>query len=104
MAQITLSIGGYSYTLSCKDGEEAHLYALGDLVDRKTKEAAATVGGASEVRQLMLAALLLADELQDAKTGIAPAPAVANETDVIAIETMARTIERLAEKLENAVS
>ncbi len=102
MAQVTLSIGGHSYTLSCKDGEEDHLYALGDLVDRKTKQAAATVGGASEVRQLMLAALLLADELQDAQAGIAPAAPIAADNDVSAIESMAIRIERLAEKLENA--
>ncbi len=104
MAQLTLSIGGYSYTVACKDGDEAHLLALGDLVDRKTKEANATVGSMSEVRQLMMAALLLADEIQELHAGSAPREPAANGTDLSALESMAIQLERLAAKLENSTA
>ena len=30
MAQVTVRINGYSYTVGCRDGEEQHLQAMAD--------------------------------------------------------------------------
>lgn len=90
MAQVTLAVGGRRYELACRDGEEAHLLDLAALIDRKANEAGRVVGVTNEGRQLLMAALLLADELTDLRTG-APDPGAA---------TLARTIDLLAERLE----
>ncbi|NNC72571.1 MAG: cell division protein ZapA, partial [Sphingomonadaceae bacterium] len=66
MADVTLSIAGHNYTVSCRDGEEAHLRDLGQMVDNKTEEARGAVGETlGESRMLLFAALLLADEVAD---------------------------------------
>ncbi|MFM9853228.1 MAG: cell division protein ZapA [Sphingomonadaceae bacterium] len=107
MASVTLDIGGNQYAVSCRDGEELHLKSLAAIVDAKATEARGAVGGAGEVRQLLLAALLLADELDEArKAAIAPVeqPATASqpaaETED-ALITLADYAESLAARLEN---
>lgn len=102
MAEVTLTIGGYHYQLACRDGEEAHLARLGGIVDRKVGEARAAVGNASEVRQLLLSALLFADEMLDAQQGGAPAspPLPAPTLDPALLEAMADRAEAIASKLE----
>ena len=97
MAQVTLEVGGRRYDLACRDGEEAHLTRLAAMVDRKAADAASAVGGANEARQLLLAALLLADEIDDAASGRRdPAEAAFAGT----IEALAERIERMAAQLE----
>jgi cell division protein ZapA len=32
MAQVTVKINGYSYTVGCEDGQEAHLQAMASQV------------------------------------------------------------------------
>ena len=81
MAEVTLSVGGYHYKLACRDGEEAHLQRLGEMVNAKAVEARSAVGNASEVRQLLLSALLFADETLERSQGDAPVAAPARTTD-----------------------
>jgi cell division protein ZapA len=98
MAQVSLIIGGNSYDVSCRDGEEAHLNRLAQLVDQKAIEATAAVGNASEPRKLLFAALLLADELIEAQSKQA-APGPQNS---IEFDHLADRLEKLADKLENS--
>jgi cell division protein ZapA len=101
MGQVTLSIGGYQYQLACRDGEEGHLLKLGEIVDSRVQFARQAVGNASETRQLLMAALLFAD---DSQSGGTPAPssgddpATANRLESLAshIEAIAATLERNA--------
>lgn len=96
MSNVTLQIGGRSHVVACAEGEEGHVNRLGQLIDEKVQ----TIGtGHNEVRQLLFAALLLADELQEGRThgGAAPA-AAAPATDHSA------TLEALAERLEKCAS
>jgi cell division protein ZapA len=108
MADVTVDIGGNSYTIACREGEEAHLRGVAGLVDRKANEAREAVGGVSEVRQLLFASLLLADELTEVKqsSGLvapqAPAP-TADPALAIAVENIATRVEALANRLENLV-
>jgi cell division protein ZapA len=106
MAQVTVSIGGNNYTVSCRDGEEDHLRSIARIVDGKVSDAVSAVGGISEVRQLLFASLLLADELQEtgksgAATAAAPAPSNADE-HAEALENIAGRLEALATRLENS--
>jgi cell division protein ZapA len=112
MATIDVEIGGFRYALSCRDGEEPHLRAIAAAVDSKANEASRTMGGLGEARQLLFAALLLADELNDmraAKPAATPAPAAQAEpaepptTDpslAIALERLADRLEALASRVE----
>ncbi len=107
MAKVDLTIGGNSYTLACRDGEEGRLTALAMMVDAKASDARRTVGGVSEARQLLFAALLLADELDEARKsgGAAPAPsppvpAAPVDDEAELLEDIAARLESIAQRLE----
>lgn len=99
MADVTIDIGGRRYDVTCRDGEEERLRALAAMVEEKAVQARAAVGGVTEVRQLLLAALLLADELSDLRGGGAGPPADPALTD--ALERLAARVESVADQLEN---
>lgn len=102
MAEVTIEVGGRRYDVACRDGEEDQLRVLARLVDEKAMHARSTVGGMNEARQLLLAALLLADELADLRQGQLPP-----DTDVAlagAVEQLASRVETLAEHLEDGTA
>ncbi len=98
MADVELAIGGRTYSIACRDGGEEHLRTLATHVDKKAQEAAAAVGGMNEARQLLFAALLIADELTEAKASVGPAPGDAMMNQ--ALHTLATRIESIADALE----
>ena len=98
MADVRLAIGGRHYIVTCADGEDARLQALGQLVDEKAQEAGGA--GLTESRALLFSALLLADKLYD---GASPATISAESNarkDDAAIEQVASALEKLAERIE----
>jgi len=106
MSQITLTIGGNSHRVSCADGEEAHIAKLGAMIDAKL-QAMAGNRSAQEAENLLFAALLLADELHEAKqNSSSPAPAAKATQSVPDIapklDQLAESLELCAEKLEAA--
>ena len=65
MAQVTIRINGYAYTVGCEDGQEQHLTQMAAEIEQRITSIKAIGGQSGEARLLMLAALLLADELHD---------------------------------------
>jgi cell division protein ZapA len=65
MAQVTIRINGYAYTVGCEDGQESHLEKMAADIEQRITSIKAIGGQSGEARLLMLAALLLADELHD---------------------------------------
>ncbi|AJA08597.1 hypothetical protein SKP52_08405 [Sphingopyxis fribergensis] len=63
MADVKLTIAGRPYDVHCADGEEAQLIQLASVVDEKVR----TMPGGTEIRQMLFAALMLADEVQEAR-------------------------------------
>jgi len=63
VADVKLTVAGRPYDVHCADGEESQLIQLASVVDEKAR----TVSGGTEVRQLLFAALMLADEAQEAR-------------------------------------
>lgn len=98
MAQVDIEIAGRSYQLACRDGEEAHLRALGRIVDSKASDAVRAMGPMTESRQLLVAALLLADSIAD-QNGGSVGPDVSWAAD--AIDRMAARLEKLGAVLED---
>ena len=104
MSNVTLTIGGRPFTVACAKGEEKHVTALGQLIDAKLS-AIPSLSGQNESRMLLFAALLLADELHEAResrTTPKAAPASADlPADVVQqLNTIADRMENLAERLE----
>ena len=102
MAEVDLLIGGRSYSIVCRDGGEDHLRELARHVDRKAEEARAAVGDVNEARQLLFAALLIADEMAEQAAsvpGIAPDPHIAGT-----LASLATRIEAVADALEKPAS
>lgn len=97
MAAVTLDIGGRQYTIACRDGGEDHLHALARRVDAKVEEARGAVGNASEVRQLLFASLLLADDLAENN----PAEPSIDPASMKTLSTLAARMEAIADALES---
>jgi cell division protein ZapA len=96
MSNVTLTIGGRFYTVACAEGEEAHIEALGRTIDGKLASLP-NMSGQSEPRTLLFAALLLADEVHELRSGTAPA---ADDRAADALEVLAGRLEALAAELE----
>ncbi len=94
MAQVTLRINGYVYTVGCEDGQESHLQAMADEVEQRITRIKALGGQSGEARLLLLASLLMADELHDLKTELTQDALPATDP------ALGRRIERLAERAE----
>ena len=92
MSNVTLMIGGRSYTVACDEGQEAHIQDLGRAIAAKVEGMAAM----SEPRQLLFAALLLADELHEARQSAAAQP----KLDPSRLESLAQRLENCAASLE----
>ena len=67
MAEVTITVGGKNYAISCDDGEEPHLRELAVQVDRKVRDLRQSVSQAGDIRLMLMAALLLADDCLSAK-------------------------------------
>lgn len=106
MSQVTVEVNGRPYAVGCEDGQEQHLLELARLFDQQVRHVSADMGQLGDTRLFLMGALLLADELSDAKTRLASLQAeVARlqserarfETRAVsAIEAAAAKIEKLA--------
>jgi cell division protein ZapA len=112
MGQVSLTVNGRPFALTCDDGQEARIRRLGQYVDAKVAEFVASVGQVGEARLLLLAALVIADELADANEALrlerSGARAVDAEaaaaTDAAAsgIHGIAQRVEAIAARLETS--
>lgn len=62
MPLVNVTINDRSYAIACAEGEEQHLLGLAAHVDSKVRELLTTAGQPGELRLLLMAALLIADE------------------------------------------
>jgi cell division protein ZapA len=65
MGQVQATINGRSYQLNCADGQEQRLSELAKFVGKKVDELAKEFGQVGDIRLLLMAALMTADELFD---------------------------------------
>lgn len=102
MSNVTLSIGGRNFTVACASGEEDHIADLGRSIDTKLASMG-DMSGQNESRMLLFAALLLADELHEARSGGSqPLPAAPAEPAQPALPPRAaEQLEAIALRLEN---
>lgn len=112
MGQVAISINGQNYQITCDDGQEEHLRSLAQIVDSRVEELVSAVGQVGDMRLLVMASLLLADEVSETKDEVEAIRAKAAEAEQAGplaeaqlangIEAMAARIETIAASLEQA--
>jgi len=70
MGQVVVKVNGRDFVLSCPDGQEPRIRRLAQYIDTKVTEFTRTVGQVGEARLVLLAALVIADELSDANEAL----------------------------------
>jgi cell division protein ZapA len=98
VSDVRLDVGGRTYTVSCADGQEDNVRRLARMVDDKLASMRANLS-TNEAKNLLFAALLLADELDEAKEEPSMPPQPVFDT-----ERLAAQLEHIAGALENAAS
>ena len=105
MAQVTIRINGYAYTIGCKDGEEQHLVAMAEQIEQRVDRAKALGSQSGESRLLVMAALVMADELhdmsvelQDARRGKPGTPERSKSERIARLASRAEAIAASAEQ------
>jgi cell division protein ZapA len=111
VSQISVMVNGRSYKIACDDGQEPRIRRLAHYVDARVGEFIGNLGQVGEARLLLLAALVIADELSDANEALAQekslARAAASEADgeteaaADAIQGIAQRIEAIAVRIES---
>lgn len=100
MAQVEIRINNRPYRISCDDGQEDHLTSLAELVDKRVQQLVASVGQLGEERLLVMASLLIADELSEASANTAEPGGAETEADrAAAIRALTARIERVTARL-----
>jgi cell division protein ZapA len=108
VATVSVEVNGRAYVVGCEDGQESHVENLARQFDAQVRDVGGQVGQVGELRLFLMAALLTADELADARNRLAEAEAVlqryqadeaaAEARAAQALEAAAMRIEALAER------
>jgi len=102
MGKVTVQINGHGYEFTCDDGQEPHLLEMAELVSRRVRDLASSIGQVGETRLLVMTALLLADELADAYRQAEGREEAAAAESEAALAAVAARLERLAARLQRA--
>jgi cell division protein ZapA len=107
MPLVNVLVNGRAYTVACDEGEEDHLRELGQYLDKRVRELSATVGQVADSRLMLMAGLVITDELSDALVKLDERNKEITALKAArgaAAETLENDDERAAEALEGAAS
>ena len=132
MGQVTVKVNNVQYQVGCDDGEEDHVLYLAEFIDNRVQELARAMGQVGDERLLLMASLLIAEDLEQAyseletlrqeiaglkggaeagQAGTAPAAAPAGGQKSLSlppisddgqVEALARRLDSIAARLESA--
>jgi len=110
MASVNATIAGRQFRLACEDGQEEHLQSLAKDLDASIEELRQRFGEIGDTRLTVMAALMLADELAEAKlkirrleeesTALQDARVVAADRAKAASEAVVNAFNSAAERIE----
>jgi cell division protein ZapA len=117
MGQVSVIVNGRTYAVACDDGQEERTRRLAQYIDGKVTDFAKSLGQIGDARLILLAGLVVADELAEANEALlrlrrsSPAAtavvagqnahdAAADAVIAAGIESLAARIEAIAEELE----
>ena len=93
MPEIIVNINDQDYAIVCDSGEEDHLKELSSRIDFKVRELTKRFGKIGETRLMVMASLLIADEIHELKKKI--------DSDLIKITSLEEKLESKDQKIEN---
>lgn len=113
MAEVTLTINGRNYGISCDDGQEQRVLDLGAYVDQRMKEMASAGAATSDSQLLVLTTILLTDEIFELRDQVGndtakpatngSATSVTNEGEILeTIANLSQRVDTVAEQLQGA--
>lgn len=105
MTLLNLKVNGRDFPVSCEDGQEPRLRRLAQYIDSKVQDFVKVVGQVGDARLILLAALVITDELSDANEALQQArsrPASAETAAATGIHGIAQRIESIAARLESS--
>lgn len=95
MPNVTIKFNNQNYHLACKDGEGDRLQKLAEYVEGKAALITKGMGPVSDSRLLLMTAILLADELDEARSGKPLAMNAAEEKASKMEKTLIHTLKRI---------
>lgn len=105
MATVTIDINGRPYQVGCADGQEERVRILARQFDAHVRSVAGDVGQVGDLRLFLMAALMLADELHEARgkaqNGSPPAAPASASSDGVAeaLNAVAARIEKIVQDI-----
>ena len=102
MPEVSISIGGRQFEVSCQEGEEDYLHSAAKMLDDEAQVLSDQVGRMPEARMLLMAGLLLADKTASVEDKIKEARAQLAERDAELASLRNVVVE--PERIEVAVS
>lgn len=109
---MNVTINGRNYSIVCEEGQEEHTQRLAEYIKVRVDELVESNGQIGDARLLLMASLLVSDELSDAYAELAAAQASEEavsrssngETGALAdsLDRLAERVEAIAERLEQA--
>ncbi|MGH6912524.1 MAG: cell division protein ZapA [Geminicoccales bacterium] len=109
MATVDVTVNGRHHTVQCGDGEEARVRKLAAYIDKRVSDLAKGQAQGGDTRLLLMASLLIADELSDAfdeikrlQTALDQRVREVERTSAEAVERVARHLDAIAAELEKA--
>ncbi len=100
MGQITVTVGERTYSLGCRDGEEERLRSLAEHLNSKTETLKTALGSVSETRMLLMAGLLMADEVFEMRDASGAPPLVATPAGSPDVSVAEQKIVKTTQRLE----
>ena len=101
MPEISISINGRNYPISCEEGEEEHIIRLGRYIDNRVKDLARKFGQIEQAQLLVMTSLVIADELSEANDRVR----VAGDEAVNAVsDGLVERLDRAAVAIKGVVS
>ena len=121
MAQVSVTINGRQFRMTCEDGQEEHLEKLASELDSRIGGLRAKFGEIGDTRLTVMAAITVADELaeagarvkrleeelaalQDARVATSDRNKAAQASIAAALSAAAERIEGIAKKLNQTVA
>jgi cell division protein ZapA len=115
MAQVDVTVNGKTYPVTCDDGQEERIRRLAKYLDGKVADFVKSLGAVGDARLLLLAGLVIADELADANDALLRArrgaaqgngqgrhDAAAEAVLAAGIDNLASRVEAIAARLEKS--
>ncbi len=97
MARVDISLGGRHYPIACDDGQEERVRRIAAYIDEKITSMG-SLGGATDTHVMVMASLMLGDELFDARSRLQKSAA---ENGGAEDEAVATSISQLASRLDS---